>query len=125
MTRVRVSIALQEGLNNAPFHGNLGLTAAQLKSEQSIAQSLIERRRGEAPYAARKVHVRAELAADAASFTIRDEGAGFAHAELEAKLVAEQTRDAGRGLVLIRTFMDDVSFNAAGNQLTMTKRRDC
>ncbi|MGZ3356273.1 MAG: ATP-binding protein [Isosphaeraceae bacterium] len=28
----------------------------------------------------------------------------------------------GRGLLLIRTFMDEVVFNAAGNSITMVKR---
>jgi anti-sigma regulatory factor (Ser/Thr protein kinase) len=29
---------------------------------------------------------------------------------------------SGRGLLLMRTFMDDVSFNSTGNQVTMVKR---
>ena len=124
MGRVRVGIALQEGLCNALFHGNLGLTVAEMKSEQSIAQALIERRRREHPYCGRRIHVRASLSSDAASFAIRDEGSGFAHAALYSKLLSEQTREAGRGLVLMRTFMDEVSFNDAGNELTMTKRRE-
>ncbi len=78
MGRVRVGIALQEGVNNALFHGNLGLTAEQLNSEQSVARALVERRRRETPYCERQIHVQAKLAADAASFTIRDEGSGFA-----------------------------------------------
>jgi CheY-like chemotaxis protein len=124
MGRVRVGIALQEGLNNALFHGNLGLTAEQLNSEQCVARALVERRRRETPYCERQIHVQAKLAADAASFTIRDEGSGFAHQALSSRLLSEHTRAAGRGLVLIRTFMDDVSYNDAGNELTMTKRRD-
>jgi len=31
-------------------------------------------------------------------------------------------REGGRGLVLIMTFMEDVVFNAVGNQVTMKKR---
>ena len=33
-------------------------------------------------------------------------------------------REGGRGLVLMRTFMDQVSFNESGNEVTMVKRRD-
>ncbi len=122
MGRVRVGIALQEWLNNALFHGNLGLTAEQMKAEQSVARALIERQRAERPDCERKIHVQAKLAA-AARFTIRDEGSGFAHRTLSGKL-SEHTRDAGRGLVLIRTFMDEVSNNEAGNEMSMVKRRD-
>jgi len=32
-------------------------------------------------------------------------------------------RTYGRGLLLIRTFMDDVTHNSTGNQITMTRRR--
>jgi anti-sigma regulatory factor (Ser/Thr protein kinase) len=30
---------------------------------------------------------------------------------------------SGRGIMLIRTFMDDVHFSEKGNQITMIKRR--
>ncbi|HEX2661032.1 MAG TPA: ATP-binding protein, partial [Polyangia bacterium] len=33
-------------------------------------------------------------------------------------------RRTGRGLFLIRTFMDEVRHNAAGNEITMVKLRD-
>jgi anti-sigma regulatory factor (Ser/Thr protein kinase) len=29
---------------------------------------------------------------------------------------------SGRGLLLMKTFMDDVTYNATGNEVTMTKR---
>jgi anti-sigma regulatory factor (Ser/Thr protein kinase) len=32
-------------------------------------------------------------------------------------------KSSGRGLFLIRTFMDEVSFNETGNEITMIKRR--
>jgi anti-sigma regulatory factor (Ser/Thr protein kinase) len=31
--------------------------------------------------------------------------------------------EGGRGLSLMRTFMDEVTFNEAGNEVTMVKRR--
>lgn len=32
------------------------------------------------------------------------------------------TSGEGRGLVLVKMFMDEVSFNPAGNEITMVKR---
>jgi anti-sigma regulatory factor (Ser/Thr protein kinase) len=32
-------------------------------------------------------------------------------------------KPSGRGVLLIRTFMDEVAFNDKGNQITMIKRR--
>ena len=59
-----------------------------------------------------------------AVFTIRDQGPGF-----DVTRVADPTSPeklivaSGRGLLLIRTFMDEVRHNAAGNEITMTVRR--
>ena len=54
---------------------------------------------------------------------MRDDGPGFDPAESVSGNddIANQT--AGRGLRLIRAVMDEVSFNSAGNEITMTKRR--
>ena len=36
---------------------------------------------------------------------------------------ANLERPCGRGLLLMQTFMDEVKYNAAGNEVTMIKRR--
>ena len=59
-----------------------------------------------------------------ARFVIRDEGQGFHVAEIpEATDLRAMDGEAGRGLVLMRTFMDDVAFNEVGNEVTLIKRR--
>ncbi len=56
---------------------------------------------------------------------IRDEGQGFDLASLpDPTLPQNLERRTGRGLFLIRTFMDEVRHNAVGNEITMVKRRD-
>jgi anti-sigma regulatory factor (Ser/Thr protein kinase) len=55
---------------------------------------------------------------------VRDEGRGFDPATLPDPLdPAQLETTTGRGLLLIRTFMDEVSFNATGNEITIVKRR--
>ena len=57
---------------------------------------------------------------------IRDEGPGFDVAKaLEDDPTDPEnlTRPSGRGLFLIRNFMSEVQFNAAGNEITMIHRR--
>ncbi|MBV8077326.1 MAG: ATP-binding protein [Planctomycetaceae bacterium] len=57
-------------------------------------------------------------------YIIRDEGPGFDPSLLpDPTAPANLERASGRGLLLIRALMDEVAFNAAGNQITMTKRR--
>jgi hypothetical protein len=55
---------------------------------------------------------------------IADEGPGFNTSALPAPTDPENMRKAtGRGLFLIRTFLVEVKFNAAGNEITLVKRK--
>jgi anti-sigma regulatory factor (Ser/Thr protein kinase) len=68
--------------------------------------------------------VRAALDRGGARFVIGDEGPGFDVAALDRPIEPEELmRIGGRGLLLIRTFMDEVSHNASGNEITLVKRQ--
>ena len=55
---------------------------------------------------------------------MRDEGAGFDLSALADCLAPENLlKSSGRGIFMIRTFMDEVKFNATGNEITLIKRR--
>ena len=55
---------------------------------------------------------------------IHDEGPGFDPDALPNPFSDESlTRRSGRGLTLIRSFMDEVRFNDQGNEITLFKRR--
>ena len=57
-------------------------------------------------------------------FVIRDDGQGFDPARLPDPTDPELLeRTSGRGVFLMRAFMDEVSFNETGNEATLTKRR--
>ena len=89
------------------------------------AHRLAEKRRGEKPYTDRRLYVDVHLHADKAVFVVRDEGPGFDVTSLPDPTDPENLlKPSGRGLLLIRTFMDEAIHNAAGNQLTMMLRRD-
>jgi anti-sigma regulatory factor (Ser/Thr protein kinase) len=58
-----------------------------------------------------------------AVFTIRDDGNGFDPSLLpDPRDPTNLERISGRGLLLIRTFMDKVEHNERGNEIRMTKR---
>ncbi len=103
--RARLARALAEALRNAVIHGSGG-----------------EPSRSTAPAA--KIEVEAEFTPAEARFVIRDNGQGFNFRELaDAKQNPGQlTADGGRGLTLIRLFMDEVTFNDVGNEITLKKR---
>ncbi len=86
---------------------------------------LVERRRTEMPYRDRKVHVYARIDRDEARFVVRDEGRGFNVAAVPgSNRPGDLEKEGGRGLVLMRAFMDEVAYNELGNEVTMIKRRD-
>lgn len=122
----RLARAVEEALRNAMFHGNLELGREKLRSLASRQDDyLLAERRRQAPYCDRRVSVHAVYTGEEARLTIRDEGPGFDH-----RLVEDLQSDpnylvsgVGRGLVLARTFMDEVRFNDQGNEVTLVKRR--
>ncbi|HXT58569.1 MAG TPA: response regulator [Pirellulales bacterium] len=128
-SRIRVGVALEEALLNAIYRGNLELGFDELQEDRAAllrgdGASLVERRRNQAPYRDRKTLVRVTITPEEARFTVRDEGPGFDVAPVaKADDPSAVVREGGRGLVLMRTFMDEVSYNAAGNEVTMVKRR--
>jgi histidine kinase-like protein len=126
-----IGIALEEALLNALYHGNLELSSAELRAAgdelvtRGEARSIHHRQQA-APYCHREIHIRATLSTDEAEFVIRDEGPGFDYAVCTPLVIddGELNRPTGRGLLLMYSFMDEVRFNALGNEVTMRVRRD-
>ncbi len=120
---MRLGIALHESLLNAIQHGNLEVSSELRQEDESNYADLIEARRNESPYRERRVHVSARLSPAEAVFVVTDEGPGFnVSAVPDPNDPANLERIGGRGLMLIRTFMDAVEHNERGNRITMTKR---
>lgn len=123
--RVRVGVALEEALLNAIYHGNLEVGSELRQENDADYHALAERRRVEPPYRDRRVYLRGTLSRAEAVFVIRDEGPGFDPAKLPNPAdPANLDKTCGRGLLLIQTFMDQVSYNSSGKEITMRKRRD-
>ena len=122
-------MALEEALINALYHGNLELPAEELVETRKCLHEgkscpLIEDRRQEAPYCDRKILVGVDLTHEQAQFVVRDQGQGFDTSSLPDVGSADAlTADGGRGLVLIRTFMDEVTFAEGGREIRMILRR--
>ncbi len=127
--RLQIGVALKEALLNALFHGNLELSREEMEAvEGRLIQesdlSLAEKRGAELPYCDRKVFVQVKLTSDQMQFFIRDEGPGFDPAATpDPSDPAALDPDRGRGLSLIRSFMDEVTYNEKGNEVTMIKRK--
>ena len=121
---MRMSVALQEALLNAMYHGNLEVSSDLRQENEKAYHDFIRVRRLEAPYRDRRVHFRVRISPAEAVYVVRDEGTGFDPSLLpDPTDPANLERVGGRGLLLISTFMDTVSHNAHGNEITLTKQR--
>lgn len=120
---IQVGVALREALVNAIYHGNLEVSSALRELDGGKPyHDLAEQRRWEEPYRERRVHIREVLRRTEVTYEITDEGPGFDPAGLPDPMdITQLERVSGRGLLLIRTFMDEVSHNERGNQITMVK----
>ncbi len=120
-----VYLALIESLTNAMEHGNLEIAQSE-KVEATTADSFEELRRSrlaDPVLGGRKLYLRIEVSNDAIRFSIRDEGKGFDYGSLPDPTQPENIFNAsGRGVLLIQCYMDEVSWNETGNEITMLKR---
>jgi serine/threonine-protein kinase RsbW len=94
-----IKLALEEALVNAIKHGN--------QMDRS-----------------KKVHISYRVSADCFEIKITDEGKGFDPEDVPDPMAPENLeRPCGRGLLLMRHYMTEVTYHAPGNRLSMSKVR--
>ncbi len=121
---LQVVVALQEALVNALFHGNLEVSSDLRQEDDSQFEELARQRQDIEPYRSRRIRVQVQLDRDAARFVVGDDGPGYDISIFTRPVDPDELNCIhGRGLLLIRTFMDEVTFNRNGNQITMLKYR--
>lgn len=120
--RMRIGVALREALLNAMYHGNLEISSELREEGIRAYHELAERRAEEPPYRDRRIFVDTRLARDGIVLIVRDEGKGFDPGALpDPTDPSNLDKLSGRGLVLMRAFMDNVIYNPTGNAVTLTK----
>jgi anti-sigma regulatory factor (Ser/Thr protein kinase) len=93
------------------------------KEDQVQYYMLVEGRRRQEPYASRRIHINARETPEQITYVVRDAGSGFRAADLPDPTAPKNLlRLGGRGLLLMRSFMDSVQFNERGNEITLMKR---
>jgi CheY-like chemotaxis protein len=122
---MQAGVALEETLINAVYHGNLEVGSELRDGEDYSAYYKLARERAAlAPYNERRVRIHVRMTPREACFVIRDEGPGFDVAKLPDPTDPDYfDRVSGRGLLLVRSFMNEVRYNDRGNEITMIKRR--
>ena len=121
---MRTTIALDEALRNALFHGNLEVSSELREEDDRRYHELARQRAAQSPYQERRIRFLIVHDQDLSRFVIRDEGCGFDTSDAHRAIEPEDLlRSSGRGLLLMKSFMDSVTFNRAGNEVTLVKRK--
>jgi len=89
-----MNLSIDEALKNAIVHGNKADPRKKVALSYYINSERLE-------------------------IIVRDEGIGFDHKNYKANM--EVDAEAGRGLLLITNFMDEIKFNEPGNEIKMIK----
>lgn len=124
--RRNLGVAIEEALLNALYHGSLEVPQEFREMGQEARTAFVEERCRIAPYGDRRIHVTADVTAEAVELVVRDEGPGFNHQERIGGLGADNATvviaEGMRGLILMHMFMDKVEFRGAGNEVRLVKQ---
>lgn len=128
--RVRVAVALEQALQNALYHGNLELTEEQIEeAKETLLRGnkprVIEERLRQPPYCSRTISLDLSITPMEARFVVNDQGPGFdVAAALRQDRAETVVGSGGRGLLLMRSIMDEVTYNDRGNEVILVKAAD-
>ena len=124
-SRLQIGMALNEALTNAMHHGNLEVPSTLRADDDADYYFLIRQRQQQLPYCDRRVRVQIETTPERIQIEVHDEGPGFDPEGVpDPTLPANLEKLSGRGLLLIRTFMDEVRYADKGSRIVMIKRRE-
>ena len=119
----RVSLSLHEALTNAIVHGNLEVSSDLKEADEAerFAEALAVRST-QNEYSSRRVQVLVEHNEHRIVWTITDEGKGFDVAKVLERAESEEPSmlASGRGVMMMKAFMDDVQYELGGRRCRMT-----
>ncbi len=119
---IRMAICLCESLNNAVIHGNLEVPSSLKQENWDDFDNLVKEREANPTFYERNVSLRYQINERQIEIEIEDQGSGFDPSQLPDPNDPEAFLSSGRGILLIRSFMDHVSWNDTGNKITMIKK---
>lgn len=118
----RVGVAMEEALLNACLHGNLELDSRLREGDGNEFDRLARERSAAEPWTKRRVTVDASISPQQLKVRITDEGTGFNPENLPDPTDPENLlKPHGRGVMMMKLFLDEVTWNEQGNSVTLIK----
>lgn len=122
----KLTLALHEALTNSVVHGNLELSSdLKEQSDSAFAEAMAERA-ADPQFGERPVEIRVDYDGARCCWSFTDRGKGF---DADGALArASQTEPdarmaSGRGILLMRAFLDDLRYEAGGRRVVLTLSR--
>lgn len=121
--RESVALAVHEAVLNAIIHGNLGVPSSLKNEPASRFEDLLAERQLDPHYGKRTVRIEYRADRTYAEYVIEDEGEGFEFRRLpDPHDTSALLEVSGRGILIIRLTMSEVSWNERGNRIRMVWR---
>ena len=115
----RVQSEIENALKKHQY-GERDIFSIKLALEEALVNAI---KHGNQYDPAKRVHIAYRLLPNLFEVHITDEGAGFDPADVPDPTAFENLKlPSGRGLMLMRHYMSEVTFNDRGNAVTMCKR---
>jgi serine/threonine-protein kinase RsbW len=100
-------------------YGPAAVFAIKLAVEEAVTNAI---KHGNGMDPRKVVHFSYDVGLERTVITVADEGDGFDYDDLADPTADENLeKPTGRGIMLMRAYMDEVVFNAKGNQVRMVK----
>ena len=117
--------ALYEVAINAIEHGNLGITYETKKEwiEKNIYHEKLSELLKTEIAKNTFVEISLEIENDCITLVVKDEGDGFKPQKAIEKIKKEDfMRNSGRGMMMMKSYFDEIKYNETGNSITLLKK---
>jgi hypothetical protein len=122
----KLMMAFLEALSNSIVHGNLGVPSVLKEQGDDVFARALAARAADPMYSSRTVEVLIEYDGEECRWEFTDEGEGF---DVDAVLRRLENPDpetmlaSGRGLIMMKAFLDDVRYELGGRRCILTLER--
>jgi anti-sigma regulatory factor (Ser/Thr protein kinase) len=122
----KLTVALHEALTNAVIHGNLGISSTLKEDGNHAFAEALAQRSADASLARRRVDVQMDYDGQRCRWVITDQGDGFDVDKVLARVLSDDPEvllASGRGILLMKSFLDEVNYELGGRRLVLTLNR--
>jgi anti-sigma regulatory factor (Ser/Thr protein kinase) len=123
---MKLTLALLEALSNSVVHGNLEISSDLKDQDDNAFAEMLAARSLDPRYASRCVDVVVDYDGERCQWALTDEGPGFDVTGVMARQADDPETllcTSGRGILMMRAFLDEVRYEKGGRRAILTLRK--